>query len=133
MARAAADSTEQEKRTFAETDEAVQSVLARLREIAELQGRAAATLRAEGEQVQQEVAHVMVALQFGDRVSQILEHAASSLQELSRDLAEGLHGALGGDDALARIAAGYTTEEQRLTHEGQQAGSESGEADITFF
>ena len=135
MARAAADSTEQEKQTFDDTDRAVRMVLARLREIADMQGQAAATLRAEGEQVQQEVAQVMVALQFGDRVSQILDHAAGALRDLARDFA-GAAALPDADGMLARIAAGYTTQEQRLTHQGQAAAAEAGgdgEADITFF
>ncbi len=135
MAQAAIRSGEQEKQTFAESDQAVQSVLARLHEIADAQGRAAATLRAEGEQVQQEVERVMVALQFGDRVSQILDHAARALQDLSNEFVAGGSPLVDGQAALARIADGYTTEEQRLTHDGAAtpAQDDAGDADITFF
>ncbi len=135
MAQAAIHSGELEKQTFADSDQAVQVVLARLHEIADAQGRAAATLRAEGEQVQQEVERVMVALQFGDRVSQILDHAARSLQDLSSEFVAASDSLLDGQAALARIANGYTTEEQRLTHQGAAAAvqEDAGDADITFF
>lgn len=135
MAQAAVQSSESENRTFAETDQAVQSVLGRLHDLADEQGHAAATLRTEGEQAQHEVARVMVALQFGDRVSQILDHAAHALQDLSREFAASPGAAPDGQAMLARLAVGYTTQEQRLAHEGAAAEGEpaSDDADITFF
>ncbi|WP_297912584.1 methyl-accepting chemotaxis protein [Thiomonas sp.] len=133
MAQAALRSTEEEKQTFADTDQAVQGVLGRLHELAAEQGRAAATLRAEGEQAQQEVSRVMVALQFGDRVSQILDHAARALQDLSEEFATSTT-TPDGEAMLARLAVGYTTQEQRLAHQGAQNDAQSGGDDeITFF
>ena len=94
------------------------------------QSRAASILRDEGQTMRQEIAQVIVALQFGDRVNQILAHACDSLRALADELERG-----GGEGFMDRLASGYTTDEQRRLHNGEQAADASSEGDmeITFF
>ncbi len=138
--RAMSDSTAragaEERQVFDSTESSLLGVLRSLQEQAQSQETMTEVLRREGASVRQEIGQVMVALQFGDRVSQILAHATGSLQELNDEL-----GALCADPNrspdregfMQRVAQGYTTEEQRRNHGGATADADDAGGDITFF
>lgn len=90
-------------------------------------------LRHESAAIKAEIEGAMVHMQFQDRVSQILQHAARSL----RQLADGASADdVGASQQLAQVlsdmAHGYTTAEQRAAHDGEQvAAAQAG--GITFF
>jgi methyl-accepting chemotaxis protein len=136
MASSATQSGIEEKHTFIETEDALQRVLARLQGLATAQNASADILRREGEQMQKEIAQVMVALQFGDRVSQILVHACSSLDALGAEFAAAAANpgaAAASEDFMRSIANGYTTDEQRRNHAGMEAETGDSGGEITFF
>lgn len=76
----------------------------------------------------------MVELQFQDRVSQILVHAANHLRELGRN-ASGHQSLQAADiaDFLTRMAATYSTTEQRTIHDGDMAAATPRAAAVDFF
>ncbi len=136
MAESTARAGAEERQTFDRTESSLLGVLRSLQEQAQTQETMTEVLRREGASVRQEIGQVMVALQFGDRVSQILVHATDSLQKLNAEL-----DALRADPArspdrdgfMQRVAQGYTTEEQRRNHGGVVTEVDDGGGDITFF
>jgi methyl-accepting chemotaxis protein len=96
----------------------------------------AAQLRARGEAVRAQVEQLMVAFQFQDRVSQILDQVIASIhtatQRLHTAMAEGHAPDSGEWQAL--LSAGYTTAEQRaISSPDTQAAASAASAGTTFF
>ncbi len=97
-------------------------------------------LRRETQSVGEEIAEVLVALQFQDRVSQVLTHVCNDMSKLKnriadqeRQLAEG--GAPGPVDATAwldELSRTYTVPEQHVVHGGGKPGAATA-SEITFF
>jgi methyl-accepting chemotaxis protein len=87
---------------------------------------AAEHTRRENGEIKSNIEDALVHLQFQDRVSQILAQLASAMQaadELSGELAAG---------HLNDFSKGYTTDEQRRIHAGQEAASVAPQ-EVTFF
>lgn len=85
-------------------------------------------LKAESEEIVQEVNEIIMSLQFQDRTSQILLHVVEGLNELPRAIDEQMiklaHGEIKEMDIeyiLSLIQANYTTAEEMLLHNGQDA------------
>ena len=95
----------------------------------------------ESSQVRSNVGEVLVALQFQDRVSQILEHVMTDMDKLSRTLHEHQQALLQGDEVplldvagwLQTIESTYTTLEQVAVHKGADAQQGPADSSITFF
>jgi len=103
--------------------------------VAQLHERAA-SLRARGEAVRAQVEQLMIAFQFQDRVSQILDQVGASIhtatQRLQTAMADGHVPAPGEWQAL--LSAGYTTAEQRaIASPDTQASASAASAGTTFF
>lgn len=100
-------------------------------------GRAIEAMGRERSEVREDVSRVLVALQFQDRVSQILSHVTRNLQELQGELDGGRAGATDAAEWLQRLATPYSTpEELRNLRPGPAAtrGAEARPADeITYF
>ena len=100
----------------------------------------AEVLRSEGSAIQGEIAQVLVALQFQDRVSQILQQATGDMERLAVHLEETQARHASGVKAQAKDASvwldelcrTYTTSEQMDNHQGVQAQARGG-SEITFF
>ena len=98
-------------------------------------------LRQEGNAIRDEISDVLVALQFQDRVSQMLSHVRNDLGKLEHLLAESEQGKAGGDSApvdagkwLAELKDTYTTMEQHAVHGGAvKVAAASQPQEITFF
>ncbi len=136
MADGAARSGVEERATFESAETTLRRVLERLQALALAQGESASILRSEGERARSEIAQVIVALQFGDRVNQILVHANDSLAALANEVAASLidpEHATATSDFMRGVAAGYTTEEQRRNHPGLESGGGDAAGEITFF
>ncbi|AMN46377.1 hypothetical protein ACG33_04495 [Steroidobacter denitrificans] len=99
----------------------IQGVLTRFRDISLDLSRSTEDLRGRSADIKDEVAESMIQLQFQDRVGQILSHAIAVMHDLCRHTSTT---ASGGDRSLltsqylTEMARGYTTEEQRLNHQG---------------
>ena len=96
----------------------------------------AAQLRARGEAVRTQVEQLMVAFQFQDRVSQILDQVSASIhtatQRLQAAMADGHAPDPGEWQAL--LSAGYTTAEQRAISAPETPdGATAASTGTTFF
>lgn len=138
LTQTAAQSNAEEKQSLAESERSVQQVLERLRQVTSGLTSSTDILQKESNQMRQEIAQVLVSLQFQDRVSQILVHARQSLDALNervRGFLAAAHDEASLDVAayMQGIANGYTTQEQRLNHDGQAITEVLDGGDITFF
>jgi len=136
-------------RQYAEQDEAlvqdsstvIGRVVSRFGQTATDLSDSSENLRQQGVVIGQEVAEVLVALQFQDRVSQVLNHVTNDLKKLQQNIADGerqlsdSHGLVAVDAAqwLAELSQTYTMPEQHAVHNGGTAQSDAGSNEITFF
>jgi methyl-accepting chemotaxis protein len=95
-------------------------------------------LQRESDGIREEVADVLVSLQFQDRVSQILTHLENDMERLEREAGE--RRAKGGSAMeqfdvsawLKELAKTFTTAEQRIVHSGG-GENHTPSPEITFF
>jgi methyl-accepting chemotaxis protein len=143
--------TLQVSRQYAEQDEALVNsssavighVISRFGQAANNLSESSEALRHEGQAIGQEVAEVLVSLQFQDRVSQILNLVNNDLYKLRQNIEQGRQdrtGATGssGIDAarwLDELSHTYTMPEQHAVHNGgnASAAASTGSDEITFF
>ncbi|MFT4174536.1 MAG: methyl-accepting chemotaxis protein [Rhodocyclaceae bacterium] len=96
-------------------------------------------LRQERSAVQSDIEHVLVHLQFQDRVHQIIDHVVADMQRLgdTADTQRAHPESAVPDSAQWRdtLARSYTTLEQRQVHSGTTRGEAAAptESSITFF
>lgn len=97
-------------------------------------------LRGVSLNVKEEIAEVIVSLQFQDRTSQILaqvrddiERFAKLVSENSRETGGSSYGELDVQVWFARMREAYTTPEQAGNHTGEVAKASPHETEITFF
>lgn len=102
--------------------------------VAQLHERAA-QLRSRGEAVRAQVEQLMIAFQFQDRVSQILDQVSASIatgaQRLRQAVDEGR--APDASEWHALLSAGYTTDEQRAALGGSAPPPAAASNETTFF
>jgi methyl-accepting chemotaxis protein len=105
------------------------------------------TLTESSEQIQQEVYHVISALQFQDRVSQMLDHAEHNLDDLNQVLlnnkdithTERSANLINKNEILKNMELRYTMPEELVNHQASTSGEtkiieqESTSEDLTFF
>lgn len=126
--------------TLGQAESVVQQVLRGFGDAAAKLAESAAILQHEGQGIQEEVANVLVALQFQDRTSQILTHVGNDIGKLDALLAQSMQGraeSVAGEslDAmlwLSQLEDTYTTAEQRSIHSGGKRNAPQ-ESEITFF
>lgn len=141
--------TRQVSRQYAEQDEAlvrnssevIGHVISRFGQAASELTDASETLRHEGKAIGREVAEVLVALQFQDRVSQVLNHVNNDLYKMRQNIEESEHQFAAGNSAI-KVDAGqwldelshtYTMSEQHAAHNGTSTATSSSNSEITFF
>lgn len=98
-------------------------------------------MQAESRVIRDEIADVMVNLQFQDRTSQILSGICNDMQKLERHLAEFQDAAPGdvswqgidANDWLTELSNTYTMSDQFEAHGHTDAGGSGDNSDITFF
>jgi methyl-accepting chemotaxis protein len=119
----------------------IEGVLSQFRRSATGLSESAEILRRESQLIQGEISEVLVALQFQDRVSQMLAHIRNDQDKLSRTLDESGQKRAAGftpppiDTAawLEALASTYTTQEQVAMHGGGQPQEQASSTEITFF
>ncbi|WBY00226.1 methyl-accepting chemotaxis protein [Ramlibacter tataouinensis] len=99
--------------------------------------RAIEAMGHERREVRDDVSRVLVALQFQDRVSQILSHVTRNLHELQRELDGGRFESTDAGDWLQRLAQPYSTPEELRNLQpdaapGVPAGARAAD-EITYF
>ena len=136
LVEVAGESTDKGNDSVAQAEQAIQGVLGRFEGITgKLQG-ASELLRQESEGIGQELSEVLVALQFQDRVSQILSQVHQRMADLHQHVQQacGANAPLSLDVAawLAETERTYAMQEQRNNHHGR-ASKAPAASDITFF
>jgi methyl-accepting chemotaxis protein len=128
------DYAQQDERMIADSSRVIEQVISRFGSAAAELADSSQSLRQESQAVGQEIAQVLVALQFQDRVSQVLGHVRDDQNKLKRSLDE-QQGPVAIDpvDWLQALARTYTMPEQHAVHRGERVQAAAAEPDITFF
>lgn len=110
---------------------AITAVMNRVTALSESLGQSAAIMDDGGVQVRKQISDALVALQFQDRVSQILGHTANDLKKLEQHLAAGTL----DDDVIATwqtdMTAKFSTPEE-FASVGHAQGKRKSD-DVTYF
>ena len=116
--------SERDEKAVKASEERIQSVLGRFAENAARLEHVAEESRTQSAQIKGEIGEALVQLQFQDRVGQILAQVVSTMNDLGT--------AQGPQEHMQKMMRSYTTEEQRLNHQGLVAESVAPQ-DVTFF
>ena len=132
---------EQDEATVSNSGQVIEQVIQRFRGATTSLLDSSRELREESQAVGQEIAQVLVGLQFQDRVSQVLDLVRNDLEKLHQNLAQGQQDSAAGrtptpldaDAWLEQLAHTYTMPELHNVHRGNAQGAASSESEITFF
>ena len=122
-----------------EARDAINIVLEELHEVTDGLSTSSNMLKEVSIGIVKEINDILVSLQFQDRVSQILVHVTQSMGQFSEVMADKQRQRLLGkyekydlSSLLEQLKKGYTTEEQRRLHDGQDAGGPE-DSEVDFF
>lgn len=135
---------EQDAKMVSHSERVIETVLREFGNTASDLSHSADVLRQESQRMQSEISDVLVALQFQDRVSQMLGHVRDDQGKLIQTLEQGAHAIAEGTPPqpidtnawLEELAGTYTTQEQYTTHGGSgrtHTQTPSDSTEITFF
>jgi methyl-accepting chemotaxis protein len=133
--------SEQDARVVSEAEQTIDQVLSRFQGITERLDENAEQLVQENMIIQQEIAGVLVALQFQDRVSQMLVQVRDNMDKLEEKLKSDHHIMNNGGDPgtidvtawLNALQTTYTTPEQHHVHTGNEQVDITDSSEVTFF
>ncbi|MEW6704455.1 MAG: methyl-accepting chemotaxis protein [Pseudomonadota bacterium] len=110
-------------------------VLVRFEQAAGGLAQRAEALHGDAGDIGQAVAQALVALQFQDRVSQILAQVRADMDRLVAELADDAAQAAEVDVAawLEQLQRSYTTQEQHDAHSGRRVAAAQAPSGVTFF
>lgn len=131
----------QDTEMVANSEQVIEHVMTKFGTAASALADSAEILRNESQIIGNEIAEVLVALQFQDRVSQMLMHVRNDLGKLDehlhaceRDRARGnISAPMDAHAWLKELAQTYTMPEQHAAHDGKQQTQSQSSSDITFF
>lgn len=132
----------QDEAMTANSEQIIEKVLDRFRTTATGLNDSADMMRSESQLIHSEISDVLVALQFQDRVSQVLSHVRNDLDKLTstldaseQDLANGARPqTLDATGWLEALTSTFTMPEQHaVTQGGAQPVAQSSATEITFF
>lgn len=121
-----------DRQTLTDADRTLRGVLGEFGEVSGRLAESTAALVGVSNNVQGEIAEVLVALQFQDRTSQILAHLSEAMQTLQRLLEHGSPDAATLEHWFTELESAYTTVEQLELHRGGPVKADTG-GEITFF
>lgn len=128
---------QQDEETLGNAELIIASVLRRFSRAASALSDSEDLLRTENNAINHEISEVFVALQFQDRVSQILALVCDDLNKLEQHLndlkREGALCTVDVEQWLEELAKTYTMEEQLAAHEGAKTEIKTNQPSITFF
>ncbi len=133
----------QDEAMTAASEKTIETVLSQFHDTANGLNESTEVMRRESQLIQAEISDVLVALQFQDRISQVLSHVRNNLDKLNQTLdVSGQQLAQGGMpqplDAKAwldELTSTYTMPEQHAVHGGEPpaASAQANSSEITFF
>jgi methyl-accepting chemotaxis protein len=131
---------QQDQEMVGNSEQVIEQVVARVHRAVQGLIDTSDVLRHENQAIGEEIAEVLVALQFQDRVSQVLGHVCNDMKKLTDRIDDqqqqvangGRPGRIDATAWLEELSHTYTVPEQHLVHRGETpAGAPS--TDITFF
>ncbi|MFZ2269911.1 MAG: methyl-accepting chemotaxis protein [Azonexus sp.] len=134
--------SEQDEAMVAQSEAVIQHVVGRARTVALDLAASSDVLRQETRSIGDEISEVLVALQFQDRVSQILGHVGNDMGKLKERIALHEKARAAGETPVAVDAAAwldelshtYTVPEQHVVHGGGTLKTVApADTEITFF
>ena len=146
-ARTSAEASAQREAAAAlASDGAINSVLARFRDVTEAMEASAEALKQASVGIQAEIVESLVQLQFQDRVSQRMTHVRHNIERLPRLMTDSREqfnrsGVLAPVDAkalLAELETSYAMADERVTHQDMNSTTTASAAvadaeEVTFF
>lgn len=121
----------------------IESVFSRLQDTIETLQDDSSSLRQTGESIRDDISHLIVSLQFQDRVTQILDCATNDIGGFVRTVDDAQSSRVNGNVVLPinyqvheqEMLDGYTTDEQRNNHRSAEpsVSNSAGESDFTLF
>ena len=141
--KVAQDSVQQEGSSMHSSEERIKGVLDGFRNITDALVQSGELLKQESISIKTEIGHSLVALQFQDRVGQILSQVKNNVEQFPQYLADhqqkcleaGVFEPLDADAFMAEMKKTYVMSDQHLTHETGKvvkAGAKDDD-EITFF
>ncbi|WP_417582343.1 methyl-accepting chemotaxis protein [Nitrincola sp.] len=133
-------SAERDSAMLAESEDLIGSILERFHRVTDELADSTEVLYSESKAVGSQISHVLVSLQFQDRVSQIMNHVSQDMGKLQLELSARREQMSTGerpepmnvDNWLIELGRTYTTPEQHALHDDTHQ-SRSDDAEITFF
>jgi len=124
----------QDEDMVSNSEQVIARVLAQFRTAATDLADSSLVMRQEGQHIGNEIDEVLVALQFQDRISQILSHVRNNIEKLGQRLEQNGPSFSAGDidTWLSELAQTYTMPEQYSVHGGHHQ-SDTSSSEITFF
>jgi methyl-accepting chemotaxis protein len=139
LVEVAGHTAESDSQSVVAAESNIQHVLERFHNITQRLSESTELLQSESAQIRDEISEVLMALQFQDRVSQILVHARNNMQALHLHLQACQHNPdmrtqIDAQAWLAEMELTYATDEQRqIHHAGRARMAATQEQEITFF
>ncbi|WP_372627522.1 methyl-accepting chemotaxis protein [Arsukibacterium sp.] len=136
VVKVAGSAADTDKQAVAESESSIQQVLDRFESVTRHMAESTEQLKQESNEIREEISDVLVALQFQDRVSQIVSHVRDNINALHQQLEQckqqpELREQLDADSWLKQMELTYATDEQRSSHYGKAGVAK--EHEITFF
>lgn len=134
--------SEKDEQTIGISERMIEEVLTGFRKTSTEIVSASCTLQEENKMIGQEIAQVIVSLQFQDRVNQILTHVREDIEKLEHHLVEQKADQSTGTSPklidigqwVSELAKTYTMPQQHAAHRGEAVGAAAAaSSDITFF
>ncbi len=132
--------SQQDKESVANSETTIRDVMSRFQGVTSSLVDSSSSMRQTGTVIQNEISDMLVSLQFQDRVSQILEHVTGHMSMLHDRIQAYAEQDAGQEEAelfdvkswLEQMETSYTTEEQRLNHNGTN-GQSAAQSQVAFF
>lgn len=137
VVQVAGSAAQTDAQSVSQSEASIQQVLDRFATVTEQMSASTAQLQQQNNDIRHEISAVLVALQFQDRVSQIVSHVRDNitalhqyLQQCEQDPEQRL--TLDAKTWLKQMEQTYATDEQRRNHHGHSVAP-AQQQDITFF
>ena len=128
----ASKAADQDRVAIGAASNVVEDVLGHVRELA----RSSDHMRAQGNNIRHDVEGLLIALQFQDRIRQILEVVEADMARLGRTVGEEKDETLPTLESwLKELEQHYTMDDERHAHQstGGAASASGASEDVTFF
>ncbi|MHB1736783.1 MAG: methyl-accepting chemotaxis protein [Acidithiobacillus sp.] len=132
VVRQTAEAIQQERQFLANAELSIRGVLRRLQGMTTRLTASADILQNEAQGIGEEMDQLLIALQFQDRVSQMLAHVEEGMSDLPKHL-DSANSVEGVEDWLRAQAGKYTTREEHFIHRGETIAIPETNQEITFF